>query len=103
MQKVFYWSHELFITVQPRQLPLPAGKLHLVTEDLDLSEGPVNGPAAAAVVAVGVDLDDQRHPLHSLLGGEVCAQTVHTDKDLGRKNKTDDRISVWRAVTCNKQ
>lgn len=30
---------------------------HLVTEDLDLSGGPVNGPAAATVVAVGVHLD----------------------------------------------
>lgn len=30
---------------------------HLVTEDLDLSEGPVNGSAAATVVAVGVHLD----------------------------------------------
>lgn len=49
------------------QLPLPAGHLHLVTEDLDLSEGPVNGPAAAAVVAIGINLDYQGHPLHTLL------------------------------------
>lgn len=38
-------------------LPASAGIPHLVTEDLDLSEGPVNGSAAAAVVAVGIDLD----------------------------------------------
>lgn len=65
-----------------RQLMLPLTLPHLVTKDLDLSEGPVDGPAAAAVVAVGVDLDYQRHALHSLLRGEVCAQTVHRDEDL---------------------
>lgn len=58
-------------------LPVPAGHPHLVAEDLDLTEGPVDGSAAAAIVAVGVDLDYQRHPLHALLRGEVCAQTVH--------------------------
>ena len=62
------------------------GSPHFVTEDLDLSKGPVDGSAAAAVVAVGVDLDDQRHALHPLLRGEVCAQTVHRNKDLA-KNK----------------
>ncbi len=46
---------------------MPAGRPHLVAEDFDLSEGPVNGPAAAAVVTVRVDLDDQGHPLHALL------------------------------------
>lgn len=49
------------------QLPAAAGHLHLVTEDLDLSEGPVNGPAAAAVVTIGINLDYQGHPLHTLL------------------------------------
>lgn len=63
-------------------MPVPAGHPHLVAEDLDLTEGPVDGSAAAAIVAVGVDLDYQRHPLHALLRGEVCAQTVHRDKDL---------------------
>jgi len=55
---------------------------HLVAEDLDLGEGPVDRPAAAAVVAVGVDLDDQRRSLHALLRGEVGAQTVRRDEDL---------------------
>lgn len=73
------------------------GSPHLVTEDLDLSEGPVDGPASAAVVAVGVDLNDQRHTLHPLLQGEVCAQTVHGNKDLGGKQKTDVRIRLRRS------
>lgn len=73
---------------QTRQRTVPAGHPHLVAEDLDLSVGPVNWPAAAAVVAVGVDLDCQRHPFHALLRGEVCAQTVHGDEDLENKNKT---------------
>lgn len=64
---------------------LATGSPRLVTEDLDLSEGPVAGPASAAVVAVGVDLNYQRHSLHPLLQGEVCAQTVHRNKDLGGK------------------
>ena len=42
----------------------------------------MDGSAAGALVAVGVDLDPQRGPLHPLLGGEVCAETVHRDKDL---------------------
>lgn len=62
-----------------------SGLPHLIAEDLDLSEGPVDGPAAAAAVAVGVNLDNQRHPLHAFLRGEVRAQTVHGDKDLGDK------------------
>ena len=70
----------------------PAGHHHLVTEDLDLSVGPVDGPAAAAVVAVGVDLDHQWHPLHAFLRGEVCAQTVHRDKDLRKKSQTEDNF-----------
>ncbi len=77
---------------QIRQPSVPAGLPHLVAEDLDLCVSPVNRPAAAAVVAVSVDLDYQRHPLHTLLRGEVCAQTVHGDKDLGNKNKTEDRV-----------
>jgi len=52
----------------------------------------VDGPAAGAVVAVGVDLDPQRGSLHALLGGEVGAQTVHRDEDLW-----DDHIRVENA------
>lgn len=65
---------------------------HLVAEDLDLSEGPVDGPAAAAVVAIGVDLDNQRHPLHSLLRGEVSAQTIHRDENLRGQKKRDVKV-----------
>lgn len=57
--------------------------LYLVTEDLNLSIGSVDWPAATAVVvAVRVDLNNHRHPLHTLLRGEVCAQTVDGDEDL---------------------
>lgn len=45
----------------------PAGCHHLVAEDLDLNVGPVDGSAAAAVVTVGINLDCQRHSLHTLL------------------------------------
>lgn len=38
---------------------------------------------AAVVVAVRVDLDHQRKTFHALLGGEVCAQAVDRDEDLG--------------------
>lgn len=49
----------------------------------------MDGSAAATVVAVGVDLDNQRHPLHALLRGEVRAQTVHRDENLkGKKGQT---------------
>lgn len=58
---------------------------HLVAEDLDLAVGSVHGLVAAVVVAVGVDLDVQRQPLHALLGGEVCAQAVHRDEHLQGK------------------
>lgn len=55
---------------------------HLVTEDLDLRVGPVQRLVAAVVVAVRVDLDHQRKPLHALLRGEVCTQTVDCNEDL---------------------
>lgn len=71
--------------------PCTSSPSHLVAEDLDLSKGPVDGSAAAAVVAVGVDLDNQRHPLHALLRGEVRAQTVHRDEHLREQaNKKKD-------------
>lgn len=56
--------------------------VHLITEHFDLAVGSVQWFAAAVVVAVRVDLDHQRQTLHSLLRGEVCAQTVHCDEDL---------------------
>lgn len=60
---------------------------HLVTEDLNLSISSVDGPAVAAVVAVGVNLDYERHSLHPFLRGEVCAEAVHRDEDLRGKRK----------------
>lgn len=42
---------------------------------------------AAVVVAVGVNLDHQRKPLHSFLRGEVCAQAVHRDENLIERKK----------------
>lgn len=62
---------------------------HLVTEDLNLSISSVDGPAVAAVVAVGVNLDYERHSLHPLLRGEVCAEAVHRDEDLRGKKETE--------------
>lgn len=51
----------------------------------------MDGSAAAAVIGVGVDLDYQRRPLHALLRGEVCAQTVDRDEDLGTKKGQKSR------------
>ena len=63
---------------------------HLVTEDLDLGVGPVQGLVAAVVVAVRVDLDHQRKTLDSLLRGEVCTQAVDGDEDLPRTQSGED-------------
>lgn len=49
----------------------------------------MDGPAVAAVVAVGVNLDYERHSLHPLLRGEVCAEAVHRDEDLRSRRTTD--------------
>lgn len=59
----------------------------LVTEDLDLAVGTVDGLVAAVVVAVGIDLQVQGKTLHALLRGEVCAQAVDGDEDLHRPPK----------------
>ncbi len=67
-------------------------KVHLITEDLDLTVGSVQGFVAAVVVAVGVDLYHQRKTLHPLLRGEVCAKTVHRDEDL--PIRTQDKFHV---------
>lgn len=64
---------------------LPLGPL--VTEDLDLAVGAVDGLVAAVVVAVGVDLQVQGKTLHAFLRGEVCAQAVDRDEDLHRTKK----------------
>lgn len=58
----------------------------------------MNGPATAAVVAVSVYLDYQRHPLHTLLRGEVRAQTVHRDEDLQNKKTQNKMQSISRDV-----
>ena len=50
----------------------------------------MDGPVTVAVVAVGVYLYHKRHSLHSFLGGEVSAQTVHRDKHLRRKEIVED-------------
>lgn len=42
---------------------------------------------AAVVIAVGVNLDVQRQPLHTLLRREVCAQAVHRDENLQTEEK----------------
>lgn len=49
-------------------------------------------PAATAVIAVGVNLDDQGHPLHTLLWGEVGAQAVDGDEDLQKESK------IWKSI-----
>lgn len=91
----------MFLTGQGRvevgHLPFPTGLLpllipdlplgSLVTEHLDLAVGAVNWLVAAVVVAVGVDLQVQRETLHTLLRGEVCAQTVDRDEDLWRDRR----------------
>lgn len=45
----------------------------------------MDGLVAAVVVAVGVDLQVEGKTLHTLLRGEVCAQTVDGDEDLWRE------------------
>lgn len=54
----------------------------------------MDGLVAAVVVAVGVNLQVQRKTLHSLLRGEVCAQTVDGDEDLQRER--------MEGVSCSK-
>lgn len=60
---------------------------NLVTENLNLRVGSVDGSATAAVVAVGVNLDYEWRSLNALLWGEVCAQTVDWDEDLSNKQE----------------
>lgn len=55
---------------------------YLVTKNLDLAVGSVDGFIAAVVVAVCIDLNHQRKPLYSFLRGEVCAQAIHCDENL---------------------
>lgn len=61
----------------------------------------MDGSAAAAVVAKGVDLDGERRPLHALLRGEVGAQTVHRDEDLetNRGQRNGIEVHFWGSVT----
>ena len=60
---------------------------YLVTEDLYLAVCPMHRLVAAVVIAVGVNLDVQRQPLHTLLRREVCAQAVHRDENLQMEEK----------------
>lgn len=55
---------------------------YLVTKDLDLAVGSVDGFIAAVVVAVRIYLNHQRKPFYSFLWGEVCAQAIHCDENL---------------------
>lgn len=48
----------------------------------------MDGLVAAVVVAVRVDLDHQRKPLHSFLRREVCAQAVHRDEYLSQRKRS---------------
>ena len=54
---------------------------------------------AAVVVAVGVDLDHQRETLHTLLRGEVCAQTVDRDEDLPGRQRRELRFAQKKTTT----
>lgn len=57
---------------------------NLVTEDFDLAVGSVNWFVAPVVVAVRINLNHKWKSFHSFLRGEICAQTVHCDKHLGK-------------------
>lgn len=61
---------------------------YLVTKDLDLGVGSMEGLVAAVVVAVRVNLDHQRQTLYPLLRRKVCTQTVYRDEDLSNKKHT---------------
>lgn len=80
---------------------LPLGPL--VTEDLDLAVGAVDGLVAAVVVAVGVDLQIQGKTLHALLRGEVCAQAVDGDEDLHRPKKKKTQIEFRAKTKCQSE
>lgn len=71
-----------YVGILYTQIQMLKVKVHLITEDLDLAVGSVQGFVTAVVVAVGVYLYHQRKTLHPLLRGEICAQTVHCDEDL---------------------
>lgn len=47
----------------------------------------MHGLVAAVVVTVGVNLNIQRQPLHTLLRREICAEAVHRDENLQREEK----------------
>jgi hypothetical protein len=46
---------------------------YLVTEDFYLAVSPVHWLVAAVVVTIGVNLNVERQPLHTLLRREICA------------------------------
>lgn len=63
---------------------------YLIAEYLDLADSSVHQPACPAAAVISVNLEVQGDALHSLLGGEVCAQAVHPNEDLwmGREEVT---------------
>jgi hypothetical protein len=52
----------------------------------------VDGFIAAVVVAVRVDLNHQGKSFYTLLGGEICTQAIHGDKNL----KEGEREVSWQ-------
>lgn len=63
-------------------------RTYLVTKNLDLAVGSMDGFIAAVVVAVSIDLNHQRKPFYSFLWGEVCAQAIHCDENLCARKMT---------------
>lgn len=64
-------------------LPGPSKPPHLVAEDLDLADCAVHQALGARATVVGVDLQVQGDTLDPLLRGEVCAQAVDANENLG--------------------
>lgn len=79
---------------------------YLITKNLDLAVGSVDGFIAAVVVAVRIYLDHQRKPLHSFLRGEVRAQAIHGDENLCDREMTlkmwcKQLLNFWKHMTTN--
>lgn len=79
---------------------------YLITKNLDLAVGSVDGFIAAVVVAVRIYLNHQRKPLYSFLRGEVCAQAIHSDENLCDREITlkmwcKQLLNFWKLMTIN--